>query len=104
MHAPLANPDIVRFHPPPKHLDKPEAKLWNELVNTYVLDDCGSLELLQSAMEARARARRCRESIDKEGECVRDFRGTLKPHPLINAEKSARSSYVGLMRMLRLKV
>jgi hypothetical protein len=104
MHAPLANPELTRLRPAPKHFAREERQLWNELVTTFVLDDCGSLELLQSAMEARARARRCRESIDAEGEAVRDFRGTLKAHPLIAAEKSARSAYVQLMRLLRLKV
>ena len=48
------------------------------------------------------RSRRCRIAIDKDGEVWRDAKGNLRPHPLLNAERSARASFIGCMRLLRL--
>ena len=94
--------NLTRLAPAPAHLEKPERELWASLTRTFKFDDEGSLELLQSALEARMRSRRCRQSIDKEGEVWRDARGNLRPHPLLNAERSARASFIGCMRLLRL--
>ena len=97
---PVSN--LTRLAPAPAHLEKPERELWTSLTRTYKFDDEGSLELLQSALEARMRSRRCRIAIDKEGEVWRDAKGNLRPHPLLNAERSARASFIGCMRLLRL--
>jgi hypothetical protein len=102
---PLAKPHlstVSRLAPAPSHLDEPERQLWVGLVRDYKFDDQASLELLQSALEAKMRSRRCRERIDEEGETWRDDKGNLRPHPLLAAERSARASYLGIMRMLRL--
>jgi hypothetical protein len=93
---------VSRLAPAPIPLDKAERDLWTSLIRTYKFDDEGSLELLASALEARMRSRRCRQSIDKEGECWRDAKGNLRPHPLLAAERSARASFIGCMRLLRL--
>jgi hypothetical protein len=94
--------NLTRLALAPAHLEKPERDLWANIVRTFKFDDEGSLEILASALEARMRSRRCREAINKEGEVWRDHRGGLRPHPLLNAERSARSSYIGAMRLLRL--
>jgi hypothetical protein len=94
--------NLTRIQPAPEHLEKPERDLWVNLIRGYRFDDEGSLELLQSALEARMRSRRCRISIDKEGEVWRDDKGNLRPHPLLAAERSARASFIGCMRLLRL--
>jgi hypothetical protein len=86
----------------PPHLAGPERELWDGLVRTYRFDDPGSLELLTQALEARARARSCREEVAKDGQTVRDDRGNLKAHPLLAVARSAEASFLSAMRLLRL--
>lgn len=87
---------------PPKHLETPERTLWRDLLATYRLDDAGALALLRTALEAHQRARHCRQAIDKDGEAVRDRFEQLKPHPLLAAERDARSAFLAAMRVLNL--
>jgi hypothetical protein len=86
----------------PSHLAKEEVRLWDELVKTYRFDDAASLELLAVALEARARARTCREQVRAEGQTVRDDRGVLRAHPLLSVERSAQAAFLSAMRLLRL--
>jgi hypothetical protein len=104
MRSPVANPlsTLTRSQPAPGHLEKPERDLWNSLTRAFKFDDEGSLELLQAALEAKMRSRRCRVAIDKDGECWRDEKKNLRPHPLLAAERSARASFIQCMRLLRL--
>ena len=74
--------------PPPEHLAQPEAALWVSLVETYTMDDAASLTVLTAALECRARARQCREAIDRDGATVVDPRGIIRPHPLMASEYS----------------
>ena len=89
-------------HAPPRHLDKTEADLWRSIIRDYDFDDDASLALLATAMEARQRARKCRERIDVDGEAVRDRFGQVKAHPLLNAERDARAAFLAAMRVLNL--
>jgi len=86
----------------PLHLAPEEARLFERLTRTYRFDDAASLELLTQAMEARCRARLCREQVEKDGQTVRDDRGNLKAHPLLATERSAQASFLSAMRLLRL--
>jgi Phage terminase, small subunit len=86
----------------PQHLAEPERKLYAALVRTYRFDDRASLELLTQAMEARQRARECRELVEKDGPTYRDDRGNLKAHPLLSTERSAQAAFISAMRLLRL--
>jgi hypothetical protein len=86
----------------PSHLAGPERELWDGLVKTYRFDDPGSLELLAQALEARGRARLCREQVQIDGQIVRDDRGNLKAHPLLAVERSAQASFLSALRLLRL--
>lgn len=88
----------------PPHLAKPEADLWNSIVTEFTFEDPASLALLASALESHGRARRCRDSIDKVGELVRDRFGQAKPHPLLAAERDARSAFLTAMRLLNLDI
>jgi phage terminase small subunit len=88
---------------PPKHLAHAvERRLWNALIASYDLADAASLALLGTAMDSHARARRCRDQINAEGETVRDKWGQLRAHPLIGAEKDARNGWLQAMKALRL--
>jgi hypothetical protein len=88
--------------PPPDDLEEPERQLWTQLVGRYRFDDVGSLKVLAAAMHARRRSRTCRLAIDADGEVWRDHHGDLRPHPLLAAERSARSAFLQSMRQLRL--
>ena len=86
----------------PKHLPAPEQALWNEVVKTYRFDDAASLELLTQAMEARHRARLCREQVLKEGQIFTDKKGITRAHPLLQIERSAQASFISALRLLKL--
>jgi P27 family predicted phage terminase small subunit len=88
--------------PPPKHLERQERVLWNQIVGVYKFDDAASRSMLLAAMEAHQRARRCREVIDRDGETVTDRWGQLKPHPILNAERDARAAFIAAMKALNL--
>jgi hypothetical protein len=90
--------------PPPRHLEQPEAQLWREITETYVLDDHGALEMLDTALQARARMRRCRQKIDADGETIKDRWGQPRAHPLLVSERGAQDSYLKAMRLLNLDI
>jgi hypothetical protein len=88
--------------PAPDHLEPPEAELWGAITSTYAIDDAAALELLDAALQARGRMRRCRAQIDKDGEAVKDRWGQTRAHPLLIAERGARDSFLKAMRLLNL--
>lgn len=95
---------ILKRAAPPKHLERPEAALWRSIVAQFSFDDPASLELLTAAMEAKQRARRCRQIVDKDGERVVDRFGQLRVHPLIAAERDARAAFVRTVEALHLQL
>jgi phage terminase small subunit len=86
----------------PKHLPAAERRLWDEITAAHRFDDPASLAALTTALEACARARKCREQIDRDGETVRDRFGQLRAHPLLGAERDARHQFLAAMKILRL--
>jgi hypothetical protein len=86
----------------PDHLEPPEAELWGAITSTYAIDDAAALELLDAALQARGRMRRCRAQIDKDGEALKDRWGQTRAHPLLIAERGARDSFLKAMRLLNL--
>jgi phage terminase small subunit len=88
----------------PAHLEPPEAKLWRAIVTDFEFRDAASIALLAAALEARQRSRRCREVVDRDGEAVQDRFGQTKPHPLLMAERDARSAFLAAMRVLNLDI
>jgi hypothetical protein len=60
------------------------------------------LALLRTTLEAHQRTRHCREAIDRDGEALADRFGQLKPHPLLAAERDARSAFLAGMKALNL--
>jgi hypothetical protein len=91
--------------PAPSHFEKPEKELWRKIVEIYDFgDDAAALSLLSSALEAKARARRCREIIDRDGEVFTDRWGQLKQHPLLAGERGAQANFVASMKSLNLQL
>src|SRR6476620_6722803 len=84
--------------PPPAHLAPPEAELWPAILHDFDFSDPASLALLEEALSARQRARRCRERIDADGEAVLDRWKQVKPHPLLAAERDARAAFLAALR------
>lgn len=100
--APAPRPKSTPFPPAPRHLDAPERRLWRDIGADFAAWDAASLATLRSALEAHQRMRQARESIDADGATFRDRFGQLRPHPLIAAERDARSAFLALLRALRL--
>jgi len=96
---------VPKTPPPPDHLEPPEALLWASLTEEYEFgNDPAALAILRTALEAHMRARRCRASVDKVGELVRDRFRQPKPHPLLAAERDARAAFLAAMRLLNLDI
>ena len=95
-------PSAVKTAVAPKHFAAREKQLWREFVTSHRFEDSPSLTLLTTTLEAHARMRRCREQIDKDGEAVTDRWGQIKSHPLLSAERDARSSFLAGLRALHL--
>jgi hypothetical protein len=98
-------PPQKKLPSPPEALEKPERSLWRKITETYDFnDDSAALSLLETAMIARGRARRCREIIDRDGECVTDRFDQIRQHPLLPAERGAQSVFVASMKSLNLSI
>jgi hypothetical protein len=81
----------------PGHLEVPERDLFETIRREFAIIDAAGLSLLLSACESSARARRCREIIDREGESVAG-----KPHHLLMAERDAKKLFISTVRALNL--
>lgn len=87
----------------PKHLSAAARKWWSLIVDEYDLDgDTAGVLLLTKAAEAWDRAERCRKRIDADGEVLIDRFGQPKPHPLLAAERDARSQFLAALKAMNL--
>ncbi len=83
----------------PSHFEAQEREFYTSMVNEYSINDTGGLALLIAACDNHARARRCREIIDREGEMVGG-----KPHPLCAIERDSRKGFVAVIKALELDI
>jgi P27 family predicted phage terminase small subunit len=88
----------------PKHFENPERLLWKKILSEYLIADSAGLKLLETALEAHSRARKARETVDKEGMTTTDRFGQVKAHPLITVERDARSQFLLAMKQLNLDI
>jgi P27 family predicted phage terminase small subunit len=86
----------------PKHLNAEARKLWTGILMEYEIEDSAGLRILRVACEAYQRAQACREVIDSEGMQRPDRFGVMKPHPLLAAERDARSQFLQGLKSLNL--
>jgi P27 family predicted phage terminase small subunit len=70
----------------------------------YDISDEGGLLLLQTGLEAFDRMRQCQEIIKRDGPMVLDKWGQRKSHPLLPAERDARSQMLAALKALHLDV
>jgi P27 family predicted phage terminase small subunit len=77
---------------------------WRKIQAEYdIADDAGRL-LLQTTFEAFDRMRNCQAAIARDGELVKDRFEQLKPHPLLSAERDARSQMLAGLKALNLDI
>lgn len=89
---------------PPKDLSTEARTWWKRLVSEYAIDDDAGQLLLQTAMEAFDRMRLAQEAIREDGVTVFDRFGQRKAHPLLPAERDARSQMLAALKALNLEV
>lgn len=89
-------------HNPPKHISAEAKRWWRKIQVEYEIEDDTGKLLLQTAMEAFDRTVNCRTLIDADGEIVNDRFGQMKSHPLLAAERDARSQLLNALKSLNL--
>lgn len=86
----------------PKHLSPAARKWWRAITSEYAIDDEAGRLLLQTALEAFDRMKAAGERITADGEAITDRFGQVKPHPLLPAERDARSQMLAALKQLNL--
>ena len=102
----MAQPTLLRPVKPsiPASLaEGPEGELYATLVRSYGLRDAASLAILSEALTSLKIARECHEQIARDGR-THLVAGTPRVHPLVAAERDARSAFLCGMKMLNLEL
>lgn len=86
----------------PDHLSDEARGWWSRIVAEYDVSDQGGMLLLQTALEAFDRMKAAARRIDVDGEAVVDRFDQVKPHPLLTAERDARSQMLAALKQLNL--
>ena len=86
----------------PKHLSQDARRIWDQIMDEYQIDDSAGRLLLQTALEAFDRMKSAAARIDADGEAIEDRFGQIKPHPLLPAERDARSQMLSALKQLNL--
>jgi P27 family predicted phage terminase small subunit len=94
----------TKAQPAPKTLSTEARTTWQRLMKDYDISDEGGLLLLQTGLEAFDRMRQCQEIIKRDGPMVLDKWGQRKSHPLLPAERDARSQMLAALKALHLDV
>jgi len=85
-------------------LSRKALKIKKNIIEEYYIDDAGGLNILQAGLEAYDRLQEARKRIQEEGMALPDRFGVLKPHPLLAAERDARSQWLHALKMLNLDI
>jgi P27 family predicted phage terminase small subunit len=75
---------------PPRALGQHGLEFWRKVQSEFAISDCAGIELLMQACSAIDRAESLAEIIAREGEVIRTRTGTIKSHPAVRDELSAR--------------
>jgi P27 family predicted phage terminase small subunit len=94
----------TRLKPAPKGLSTEASSWWKRLMTEYEISDEAGLLLLQTGLEAFDRMRHCQDTIRRDGPMVLDRFGQRKSHPLLPAERDARSQMLAALKALHLDV
>ena len=85
----------------PAGLAEAGRRLWNAVTADFFLEPW-HIDMLEQACRALDRAETCRVQIEAEGVTVTDRFMQVKPHPLLPAERDARSQFRQFYRELKL--
>jgi P27 family predicted phage terminase small subunit len=100
MNAPFKAKNLVQR--PPKHLKEAGKRLWNQVVQTFVLEE-HQLTLLQAACEALDRKTQAENDLRKHRSLTFTNRhGELKPHPAVAIVRDCNLLIARLTRELNL--
>ena len=88
----------------PTGLSSETKALRQRLMDEYGLDDAAGQAILSVGLEALDRYRLCQKAIAKDGAVLIDRFGQQKPHPLLAAERDARSQFLQAMKALNLDI
>src|SRR4030042_2440879 len=88
----------------PQSLSRTAKAWWNRLQREYTLDDEAAQFLLEQALTCFDRAKAAREVIEVEGMSVKDRFGQTRPHPLLAAERDAKSGMLQYFKSLFLDI
>lgn len=80
------------------------AALWDKITGAYDVSDQHGQVVLLSACRAADRAEECRLAIEKDGLTTTDRWGQVKAHPLVHAEREARSQVLAALKALSLPI
>jgi P27 family predicted phage terminase small subunit len=86
----------------PKTLSTEAKGWWKKIQAEYAIDDEAGQLLLQTALESFDRMRSCQKTIEAEGQTVLDRFEQAKAHPLLAAERDARSQMLQALKQLNL--
>ena len=87
---------------PPKHLKKAGLAFWHAVTTEYTLKQT-HVSILTAACECLDRAEAARLQLDRDGLTTDTEHGGLKTHPCVGVEKSAKFTFVRLIRELGVK-
>jgi len=87
---------------PPAHLSSESKKIWQEILNEYLIDDAAGLRILRVALEAFDRAQAARTAIDTAGMLLIDKFGQQKVNPLLACERDSRAAFLAGLKALNL--
>ena len=88
---------------PPKDLGAAGRRFWLRVVDEGDVDlEPFHLDVLEQAARSLDRAEACRKQVDAEGLTIKDRFDQTKSHPLLSAERDARSAFRQLYRELGL--
>jgi P27 family predicted phage terminase small subunit len=76
---------------PPRQLGRHGKQFWERVQAEYAVRDAGGIELLMQCCSAIDRAEALAEIIAREGEVIHTRTGTIKSHPAVRDELTARA-------------
>jgi hypothetical protein len=89
---------------PPRQLGRHGAQFWERVQAEYAITDAGGIELLMQCCGAIDRAESLAEIIARDGEVIRTRSGTIKSHPAVRDELTARGLVMRAVQRLGIDV
>jgi hypothetical protein len=82
-----------------------EAVAWKDRILTdYVIEDSGSLLVLEKTLEAYDRLREAQGILQRDGICIKDRFGVPQVHPMCRVERDSRIAVLRGLKQLELDI